>query len=67
MCIICHNSASSDQNNRFTMGVTAAEAYDGKVGQTYEFKTMLHSIHSAGESLTPVRGLPDPRHLCLGG
>jgi len=47
-CIICHNSASSDQNNRVLMGVTASEAYDGKVGQTYEFKTMLHAIHSAG-------------------
>jgi OmcA/MtrC family decaheme c-type cytochrome len=51
MCIICHNSASSDQNNRLAMGVTASEAYDGKVGQTYEFKTMLHAIHSAGEGL----------------
>jgi len=48
-CIICHNSASSDQNNRLLMGVTASEAYDGLVGQTYEFKTMLHAIHSAGE------------------
>jgi OmcA/MtrC family decaheme c-type cytochrome len=48
MCIICHNSASSDQNNRVLMGVNASEAYDGKVGQTYELKTMLHAIHSAG-------------------
>jgi len=54
MCIICHNSASSDQNNRTLMGVTAAEGYDGKVGQTYEFKTMLHAIHSAGEGLAPI-------------
>ena len=53
MCIICHNSASSDQNNRTLMGVNASEAYDGKVGQTYEFKTMLHAIHSAGEGLAP--------------
>ena len=51
MCIICHNSASSDQNNRVVMGVTASEAYDGKVGQTYEFKTMLHAIHSQGSDL----------------
>jgi OmcA/MtrC family decaheme c-type cytochrome len=50
-CIICHNSASSDQNNRLLMGVTASEAYDGQVGQTYEFKTMLHAIHSAGLGL----------------
>ncbi len=53
MCIICHNSASSDQNNRTLMGVTAAEAYDGNVGKTYEFKTMLHAIHSAGSGLAP--------------
>ena len=32
------------------MGVTASEAYDGLVGQTYEFKTMLHAIHSAGDA-----------------
>ena len=48
MCIICHNSASSEQNVRVAMGVDASEAYDGQVGQTYEFKTMLHAIHSAG-------------------
>ena len=53
MCIICHNSASSDQNNRTLMGVTASEAYDGNAGKTYEFKTMLHAIHSAGEGLAP--------------
>jgi OmcA/MtrC family decaheme c-type cytochrome len=49
MCVICHNSASSDQNNRVTMGVDKTEAYDGRVGQTYEFKTLLHGIHTAGE------------------
>ncbi len=53
MCIICHNSASSDQNNRTLMGVNASEAYDGQVGKTYEFKTMLHAIHSAGAGLAP--------------
>ena len=53
MCVICHNSASSEQNNRVTMGVTASEAYDGQVGQTYELKTMLHAIHSSGESDVP--------------
>jgi OmcA/MtrC family decaheme c-type cytochrome len=53
MCIICHNSASSEQNNRVLMGVDASEAYDGKVGQTYELKTMLHAIHSAGTGLAP--------------
>jgi hypothetical protein len=31
------------------MGVEASEAYDGKAGQTFEMKTMLHAIHSAGD------------------
>ena len=48
MCVICHNSASSEQNVRVGMGVEASEAYDGQVGETYEMKTMLHRIHSAG-------------------
>jgi OmcA/MtrC family decaheme c-type cytochrome len=48
MCAICHNSASSDQNNRVTMGVDATEAYDGRVGQTYELKSWLHALHTAG-------------------
>jgi OmcA/MtrC family decaheme c-type cytochrome len=48
MCVICHNPASSEQNVRVGMGVEASEAYDGLVGQTYEMKTMLHAIHSAG-------------------
>ena len=33
------------------MGVDKSEAYDGLVGQTYELKTMLHAIHSAGTGL----------------
>jgi len=49
MCILCHNSASNEQNVRVGMGVEASEAYDGKVGQTFEMKSMLHAIHSAGE------------------
>jgi OmcA/MtrC family decaheme c-type cytochrome len=54
LCIVCHNSASSEQNIRVGMGVTASEAYDGKPGQTYELKTMLHAIHSAGETMAPI-------------
>jgi OmcA/MtrC family decaheme c-type cytochrome len=49
MCVICHNSASSEQNVRTTMGVDKTEAYDGLVGQTYELKTLLHAVHTAGE------------------
>jgi OmcA/MtrC family decaheme c-type cytochrome len=48
MCILCHNSASNEQNVRVGMGVDASEAYDGRAGQTYEFKSMLHLIHSRG-------------------
>ncbi|HQR24492.1 MAG TPA: hypothetical protein PK163_06870, partial [Steroidobacteraceae bacterium] len=48
MCTVCHNSASSEQSVRVGMGVTASEAYDGLVGQTFELKTMLHRIHTAG-------------------
>ena len=53
MCILCHNSASSEQSVRVGMGVTASEAYDGKAGQTFEMKTMLHRIHSAGAAGSP--------------
>jgi len=49
MCILCHNSASNEKNVRVTtMGIDPADTYDGREGQTYEFKTMLHRIHSAG-------------------
>lgn len=50
MCVMCHNEASSEQNVRYLFNVTDAEAYDGKVGQTYGFKSLLHAIHSAGKS-----------------
>ena len=53
MCILCHNSASNEQNVRVGMGVDPSEAYDGKVGETYEMKTMLHRIHSAGVEGSP--------------
>ena len=54
LCIMCHNEASSEQNRREDIGVTAAEAYDGKAGQTYGFKTMLHAIHATGVRGTPI-------------
>ena len=49
MCVMCHNEASSEQNVRVNDGVDPSEAYDGKAGQTYGFKTMLHGIHSSGK------------------
>ncbi len=48
MCILCHNSASNEQSVRVELGVDPSEAYDGQVGETFEMKTMLHRIHSAG-------------------
>jgi len=56
MCTVCHNSASSEQSVRFGMGVDASEAYDGLVGQTFELKTFLHRVHTAGEQTeaTPI-------------
>jgi OmcA/MtrC family decaheme c-type cytochrome len=49
MCILCHNSASNEKNVRVsTMGIATADTYDGREGQTFELKTMLHRIHSAG-------------------
>jgi OmcA/MtrC family decaheme c-type cytochrome len=53
MCVLCHNSASNEQSVRVGMGVDASEAYDGKVGETFEMKTMLHRIHSAGTAGSP--------------
>jgi OmcA/MtrC family decaheme c-type cytochrome len=54
LCVMCHNPASSEQQNRVNMGVTAAEAYDGKAGETYDLRTMVHAIHSAGETGEPL-------------
>ena len=51
MCILCHNSASNEKNVRVGMGVDESEAYDGRAGQTFELKTMLHRIHSAGAAV----------------
>ena len=53
MCILCHNSASNEKSVRVGMGVDESEAYDGKVGETFEMKTMLHRIHSAGTEGSP--------------
>ena len=53
MCLVCHNSASNEKNVRVGMGVDASEAYDGKVGETFEMKTMLHRVHAAGTEGSP--------------
>jgi hypothetical protein len=53
LCITCHNPAASETSVRVGFGVTAAEAYDGKAGETYDMRTLVHSIHSAGETGMP--------------
>jgi OmcA/MtrC family decaheme c-type cytochrome len=50
MCVMCHNEASSEQNVRVGDGVDASEAYDGKPGMTYGFKSLLHGVHAAGKT-----------------
>jgi OmcA/MtrC family decaheme c-type cytochrome len=54
MCLVCHNAASNEKSVRVGLGVDASEAYDGKVGETFEMKTMLHRIHSAGAEGSPT-------------
>jgi len=54
LCVMCHNPAANEKNNRVNMGVTAGEAYDGKAGETYDMRTMVHAIHSAGETGRPL-------------
>jgi OmcA/MtrC family decaheme c-type cytochrome len=54
LCVMCHNEASSEQNVREGYGVDATEAYDGKSGQTYGFKSMLHAFHASGEATKPI-------------
>jgi OmcA/MtrC family decaheme c-type cytochrome len=61
LCVICHNPASNDKNNRLTKfqivnadgTVDTDSTYDGKTGQTYDLRTMIHSIHGVGKEGTP--------------
>jgi hypothetical protein len=54
LCVTCHNPAANETNVRVGFGVTAAEAYDGKPGEAYDMRNMIHGIHSAGESGQPI-------------
>lgn len=54
LCVMCHNPASSEKNVRVAMGVGPSVTYDGQVGQTYDLRTMVHAIHSAGETNMPL-------------
>lgn len=53
LCVTCHNPAANETNVRVGYGVTADEAYDGKPGEAYDMRTMVHAIHSAGETNKP--------------
>ncbi|NHA14912.1 cytochrome c3 family protein [Thioalkalivibrio sp. XN279] len=55
MCYLCHNTAANDQFVRVdTFDVDASEAYDGKAGQNFGMKEMLHAVHSAGATGAPI-------------
>jgi OmcA/MtrC family decaheme c-type cytochrome len=68
-CMVCHNAAANEQYVRVGMGVDASEAYDGKVGETFEIKTMLHRVHSANWDWNPERGIEEynPPYLVYRG
>jgi OmcA/MtrC family decaheme c-type cytochrome len=49
MCYLCHNPAANDEYVRVdTFGVDASEAYDGRSGQAFGIKEMVHAVHPAG-------------------
>ncbi|UCC15353.1 MAG: hypothetical protein JSW21_05315 [Gammaproteobacteria bacterium] len=50
LCLLCHNTAANDQYVRVDQfgGVEASEAYDGRSGQAFGMREMLHAVHSAG-------------------
>lgn len=54
LCSMCHNPAANEQNRRLDIGVTADNANDGKNGETYDLRYMVHAVHSAGESGVPL-------------
>jgi OmcA/MtrC family decaheme c-type cytochrome len=55
MCYLCHNTAANDQYVRVdTFDVDASEAYDGRAGQNFGMKEMLHAVHSAGATGAPI-------------
>ncbi|MGD9386825.1 MAG: hypothetical protein PVI87_01215 [Gammaproteobacteria bacterium] len=55
MCYLCHNTAANDEYVRVgTFDVDASEAYDGRSGQNFGLKEMLHAVHSAGATGAPI-------------
>lgn len=54
LCVMCHNPAANEKNVRVAMSVDDTETYDRRAGETYDFRYMIHAIHSAGESGAPL-------------
>ncbi len=54
LCYVCHNAAANDQYVRVEYGVDPSEGYDGRAGQAFGMKEMLHAVHSAGETTAPI-------------
>jgi hypothetical protein len=49
LCYICHNPAANDQYVRVDeFSVDASEAYDGRAGQSFGIKEMVHGVHPSG-------------------
>ncbi len=49
MCYLCHNPAANDQYVRVDdYSVDPSEAYDGRAGQAFGIKEMVHAVHPAG-------------------
>ena len=56
MCYLCHNSAANDEYVRVTNfgGVDRSESYDGRAGQSFGMREMVHAVHPAGATGNPV-------------
>jgi OmcA/MtrC family decaheme c-type cytochrome len=55
LCLLCHNTAANDQYVRVDgFGVDPSEAYDGRAGQNFGMREMLHAVHSAGATTAPI-------------
>ena len=55
MCYLCHNSAANDEYVRVdTFGVDSSESYDGRAGQAFGIREMLHAVHPAGATGNPI-------------
>ncbi len=55
MCYLCHNPAANDEYVRVDdYGVDSSEAYDGRVGQNFGMKEMVHAVHPAAATGNPI-------------